>query len=154
MTPGFALVALLALVALATVVGLAWRRSTGRVRRRPESDDDIRAGDLVRPADVGTTEAFGDRVTLLQFSTEFCTYCPATRRLLSAEAARHEGVEHIDVDLTRAPDVATRYNVLQTPTTLILDRRGAIRARIGGPPKPRELESELARLLGDDHDAN
>ncbi|BDZ51409.1 thiol reductase thioredoxin [Frondihabitans sucicola] len=146
MTPGLALAALLALVAVATLAGLVWLKTTGRVRVR--SDDAVT---VVRPVDVETTRAFGERATLLQFSTEFCTFCPATRRLLTSLARQRDGVVHVDVDLTRLPEVARRFAVLQTPTTLVLDHRGAVRARIGGPPNPRALESELARLLGEDH---
>jgi len=145
MNPGFALIVLAALVAVAAAVGVLWQRSTGRVRSRAGARRVV-----VRPADVETTETFGDRVTLLQFSTEVCTFCPATRRFLSDLAGRHDGVVH--VDLTRRPEVARRFNVLQTPTTLLLDHRGTVHSRIGGPPRPRELEAELARLLGDDHD--
>lgn len=145
MTPGLALVALLALVAVATVAGLLWRRTTGRVRQSAGGETQV-----VRPGDVGTEQAFGDRGTLLQFSTEFCTFCPATRRTLSGLADRHDGVVHVDIDLTHAAEIARRFDVLQTPTTLVLDSRGAVRARIGGPPNPRELESELARLFGED----
>ena len=41
-------------------------------------------------------------------------------------------MRHVDVDLTDRPDIADRFHVLQTPTTLILDARGVVRARIGG----------------------
>jgi thiol-disulfide isomerase/thioredoxin len=107
-------------------------------------------GPVVRPEDVRLDADFGKRGTLLQFSTEFCTFCPATRRLLGGLAGRIDGVVHVDVDLTQAPDLAKRFDVLQTPTTLLLDGRGVVRGRIGGPPRPRELEAELARLLGED----
>ena len=137
---------LVALVAVATVAGVLWRRATGRVRRERAEGRAV-----VLPADVGTTEAFGDRGTLLQFSTEFCTYCPSTRRLLSEFASKNPGLVHVDVDLTHAPEIARRFDVLQTPTTLVLDAQGAVHARIGGPPKPRELEAALARLLGEQH---
>ena len=102
-------------------------------------------------ADVRTDEPFGDRATLLQFSTEFCAYCPQTRRVLGGIAERTDGVAHVDVDLTHSPDLAHRFNVLQTPTTLLLDGSGVVRARIGGAPKPVELEASLAAILnGDD----
>ncbi|GAA4164350.1 thioredoxin family protein [Gryllotalpicola daejeonensis] len=102
---------------------------------------------VVTPADVGTDAPFGEKATLLQFSTEFCAYCPATRRVLGALAERNDGVEHIDIDLTHSPELAQRFNVLQTPTTLVLDGSGAVRARIGGAPKRPELEASLAEIL-------
>lgn len=137
-----AVLIVLGLIVVATVVGLVWQRRTGRVTARRASEAEI-----VRPADVRTEAPFGERATLLQFSTEFCTYCPATRKLLGGIAERTDGVTHVDIDLTHSPELAQRFNVLQTPTTLLLDGRGAVRARVGGAPKRAELEASLARIL-------
>jgi len=137
-----AVLVVVGLIVVATVVGLVWQRRNGRVAARPASNAEI-----VRPADVQTEAPFGDRATLLQFSTEFCTYCPATRKLLGGIAEHTDGVTHVDIDLTHSPELAQRFNVLQTPTTLLLDGRGAVRARIGGAPKRPELESTLESIL-------
>lgn len=140
-----AVLVVIGLILVSTLAGLVWKRRTGRVAERAAG-----GAEIVRPADVQTDAPFGERATLLQFSTEFCTYCPATRRLLGHIADRSEGVAHVDVDLTHSPELAQRFNVLQTPTTLLLDARGAVRARIGGAPKRAELEASLARVLGVD----
>ena len=141
-----ALLIVAGLIAASTVVGLLWKRRTGTVSRPAAS-----SAETVRPADVQTEQPFGERATLLQFSTEFCAYCPATRKLLGGIARRTDGVAHVDIDLTHSPELAQRFRVLQTPTTLLLDGRGAVRGRIGGAPKPGELEASLAEILnGDD----
>ena len=134
-----ALVAALALVAAASVIGFVLRSRSGRVRHG--------SGDTVRAADVAAGAPFGDRATLVQFSTEFCSRCPQTRTLLSEVAASRHGVVHLDVDLTHRPDLARRFSVLQTPTTLVLDGNGAVRARIGGAPRRTELVHELDTVL-------
>jgi thiol-disulfide isomerase/thioredoxin len=144
MSPLAAVLAVVGLIAVTTVVGLIWKRRNGRVTVAKDG------AEIVRAADVGTQEPFGERATLLQFSTEFCAYCPATRRLLGALAERTDGVEHVDIDLTHSPELAQRFRVLQTPTTLLLDARGAVRARIGGAPRRDELEASLAHILNGD----
>jgi thiol-disulfide isomerase/thioredoxin len=131
MNPVAIVAILLGLVALATVLGLVWRSRTGRVR--------IGDGNLVRLPEV----PLAGRATLLQFSTEVCAPCVPTRRVLGQIADSTDGVSHVDLDLTHRPDLAARFNVLQTPTTLILDRTGAIRARIGGAPRPLEVRALL-----------
>lgn len=127
-----------ALVAVATLLGLVWQRSNGRIvtTRRPASD----AVEL-----PGVTR--GERATLLQFSTEVCSPCVPTCRLLHEIADTTDGVNHVDLDLTHRPDLAARFGVLQTPTTLILDRAGVIRARIGGAPRQADVRAALADIL-------
>jgi thiol-disulfide isomerase/thioredoxin len=143
MDTGTALLIAGALVAVATVVGLIWQRLRGRTVI-------IEHGETIRPSDVDTTEAFGTSATLLQFSTELCASCPATRRLLGTLAAEHDGIRHVDIDLTERADLARRFDILQTPTTLILDGAGHVRARIGGAPRTDELRRELDHLIGAD----
>ncbi len=141
MNPVAIFVILLGLVALATVVGLLWRAGTGRVREATGDKSRIRVAELSADA-VGGTGA-----TLLQFSTDFCAPCRSTHSLLEAIAAELGGVEHVDVDVTTRADLATRFNLLQSPTTFILDGRGTVRARIGGAPRPADLRAELDRIL-------
>ncbi|GAA3860380.1 hypothetical protein GCM10022381_01080 [Leifsonia kafniensis] len=141
----FALV--LALVAVATGLGLVWRRRQGRVRAVGTSSH---AG-LIQPADVASSAPFGAHATLLQFSTDFCARCPGTHRLLGAVADARPGVVHLDVDLTHRADLANRFNILQTPTTIVLDGSGRIRARVSGVPDRGQLARQLDELLRSDN---
>ncbi|CAN5371686.1 thioredoxin family protein [soil metagenome] len=153
MSPTTVLV-VIALIGATTAIGLLWRKRQGTAKR---ATDDRRthspgapSGGVSAPAlvaeDFGSDLRFGSRATLLQFSTEFCSSCPATRTRLSAIADDRDGVAHIDVDLTHRGDLANRYRILQTPTTFVLDGRGAVRARIGGAPRPGVIEAELENI--------
>lgn len=128
------LIVVTGLVALATAVGFTVRSQTGRVRRVSR--------DLDLPAGV----ALGAQATLLQFSTEVCSPCRATHTVLDSIATSTPGVAHIDLDLTHRPELAQQYNILQTPTTLILDSTGTVRARIGGAVKRDVVRTELERI--------
>jgi len=128
------------LVVLATALGLVWRSRQGRVRHT-----DGRT--TVRAADVPGVRRFARGATLLQFSTEVCAPCAATRTVLGDVAHSRSGVAHIDLDVTHRPDLASRFHVMQTPTTLILDGRGVVRARIGGAPRRDTVQAELDRIL-------
>ncbi|MFF1573298.1 TlpA family protein disulfide reductase [Leifsonia sp. NPDC058292] len=134
---------LLGVVVVATAIGLLWRARTGRVRAST-------AGETVRPAEVGAA-GFGSGATLLQFSTEFCAPCRSTARVLGGIGAERDGVEHVEIDLTNRPDLAKRFGILQTPTTLVLDGRGTVRARIGGAARPAEVRAAIEDLLGSNH---
>lgn len=127
-----------ALLLAASALGLLLRTTTGRARR-------VR-GPAVSAAELGAAE-LGARVTLLQLSTPMCTQCPPTARLLRAEAAARPGVAHLEVDVSERIALADRFQVLQTPTTLLLDAEGCVRGRIGGRPRPDVLARELDLLL-------
>lgn len=139
-SPLLALAALAVLAAVATALGLLQRARAGRVTQG--------SGTRVSPAEVGSTEEFGERATLVQFSTPTCALCPGTARLLSGIAAANPGVVHLEVDLTRHPEVADRFGVLQTPTTLLVDAGRHVHARIGGAPRSDDLDRELQTVLG------
>ncbi|MCK6067014.1 MULTISPECIES: TlpA family protein disulfide reductase [Microbacterium] len=140
-----ACLALAVLLAAAFVGGLVFRRNSTRARRHIPHE-------VIQPERLGA-DGLGENATLLQFSTEMCNRCPGVHRMLSAVAADHEGVRHLDVDLTYRPDIAQHFRVLQTPTTLILDRDGAVQSRIGGVPGRDVLELELTRLTAETADA-
>jgi thiol-disulfide isomerase/thioredoxin len=121
-------------IAVATVLGLAWRRSQGRVRTAKMSSLPAELRKLVDPA---------SSVTLLQISTTFCAPCRHTRVLLADLAGRTEGLTHVDFDVTDHPEIATSLGVRSTPTTLAVDREGVELMRVGGVPKRDALLDAL-----------
>lgn len=127
-----------ALVVVAVGAGVVYRRTQGRART-------VDSAEVVDPRRLGA-DGLGEEATLLQFSTEMCSRCPGVHRMLSDIADGRDGVRHLDVDLTHRPDIAQHFRVLQTPTTLVLDRNGAIRTRFGGTPGRAVVELELTRL--------
>lgn len=134
-----ALIGISVLLTLTVALGIGLRMLQRRTRGRI-------AYDVVGPDLLGA-EPLGTEATLLQFSTDFCTRCPSVHRELGRVADQHPGVVHLDVDLTNRPDLAKQFHVLQTPTTLILDRDGVIQTRFGGVPGRGVVELELERVI-------
>ena len=85
----------------------------------------------------------GQKVTFLQFSSEFCTACRQTAKLYSELEQVHPEILHIEVDITNRIDLANKFNILQTPTTLVLDSRGRVTSRIGGAVKQQTIQDEI-----------
>jgi thiol-disulfide isomerase/thioredoxin len=135
----------LGLVALASVAGWYWKARTGRIKL-------IKRGELVDLAKLDARKAgkkvtkFGKKATLLQFSTQVCTQCRQTAKLFSELEREHRDLLHLEVDLTDRLDLAAHFGVLQTPTTLVLGCNGRVLARVGGAPKPNEIQTELEKL--------
>jgi len=129
-----ALIAVVALVTVAVIAGVVWRVRDGR-RRAGAGAIDLSGLGVAR-----------GRVSLVQFSTETCTRCPQVRRMLQGIAAAHDGVDHVDVDLTHRPDLARRHRVLSTPTTFLIGTDDSLIARFTGAPRRADIESALAEL--------
>jgi thiol-disulfide isomerase/thioredoxin len=129
MNPWLVAAALGGLVAFATVLGVFWKSQQGRVRSGYGRVSDIE---------------LGSRATLLQLSTEVCAPCRATARVLDEISG--DDVHHVEVDINERPDLVARFNVLQTPTTFILDRDGTVRARIGGAVRRDIILTELEKV--------
>jgi hypothetical protein len=128
------------LLVVSTGLGLLWKASTGRARSgRARSSHAI-------PLDLADVPA-GSQATLLQFSTAMCSACPPTRRLLGSIAAQTHGVQHVEINLTDRPELATRFAIFQTPTTLVVDAAGVVRTRISGAPRPEVVHAVLRPLL-------
>ncbi|REJ06137.1 thioredoxin [Microbacterium bovistercoris] len=132
MDPIVALAVAGALLVGTLVVGFVWQARDGRRRsghgRRVDAED---------------TGALAPRATLVQFSTELCARCPQVRRMLGQVADAHDGVVHTEVDLTHRTDLASKYHVLQTPTTFLVDAAGVVRARFNGVPRRADVEEAL-----------
>ena len=143
------LTVLLGLVALATALGLVWRARTGRIQR---SKIPVAAAADENRITIPGAASFGTRITLLQFSTAACAICPTVHTQLSALADEFDdgtgSVVHVEVDVSARPEIANQFNLLQSPTTFILDGNGVLQARIGGAPKINDLRAELDRMLG------
>lgn len=140
MTVVTAVAVLLGVLAVATVLGLVLRSRTGSART-------VRGVGSTTARGIAPAEAFGARATLVQFSTPTCARCPGTRRQLDALAAQHPGVARLEIDVADRTEVAARYNVMQTPTVLLVDADHAVRTRFGGPPRPAELSAALTAVL-------
>jgi thiol-disulfide isomerase/thioredoxin len=99
----------------------------------------------ITPPPPGTP---GPQVTLLQFSSAFCAPCRTTRVVLADVAESVDGVRHVEVDAESHLDEVRALGILRTPTTLVLDGQGRIRARASGAPRKGEVLAALGPLLG------
>jgi thiol-disulfide isomerase/thioredoxin len=125
-------------LAAATLLGLWWRRRSGQLRATvPTPGTDL--------TELGVTP--GVPVTLLQFSSAFCTPCRATRLVCAEVAGRFEGVRHVEVDAEEHLDAVRRLDIWRTPTVLVVDGTGAIVYRASGTPTRAHVIAAIAPLL-------
>lgn len=128
--------------AVVVAAGFAlWRMlRDGRVRARRGSP----AGNVL--AGTPWADDLGERATLVQFSSAFCAPCRAARRTLADAAALVPGVVHVEVDAESHLELVRALGILRTPTTIIVDPRGAELARASGAPTRDQVLAQLGAL--------
>ena len=115
-------------LAASVVVALFLRWKNGRFATAGESRD----ADRLTRDDLGAP--LGERATLVQFSSAFCTPCRATRQVLTQVVDLVPGVTTVEIDAESQLDLVRRLDILRTPTVLVLDADGTISSRASGAP--------------------
>lgn len=133
-------VPILIVLGLATVYGLWYQRTRGKIRQSHSALENQGLTAEILGNELGT------RGTLVQFSSAFCTPCRATRALLENIVADRPDIRHIDIDAEAHLELVRKLDIRSTPTTLILDSRGVEVGRAVGAPNRGEVLSALSAL--------
>lgn len=142
---------LIVALAIATAAGAAMKLRAGKIQSFDRTD---RAGSPETSASVNVlTEGdlgapLGERATLVQFSTEFCAFCPQTRELLTELSGENPGVKFVEVDAAENMELTRRFKVFSTPTVLVLRPDGEVAARSSGRQQKAALSQSLRSVLG------
>ncbi|MEN9749321.1 MAG: hypothetical protein RL149_399 [Actinomycetota bacterium] len=139
------LILVAAVVLIAISAGFYWKVSTGRAKRI-NTGEQIDLKQLAATKNGQPVSKFGKRVTFLQFSSEMCSQCAQTARLFRDLESHSDDILHIEVDITNRLDLARKFHILQTPTTLVLDHTGRVTSRIGGAAKAQTIQDEIGHF--------
>jgi thiol-disulfide isomerase/thioredoxin len=102
------------------------------------------AGPVLTRTELGLP--LGERATLVQFSTAFCTPCRATRRILGEVAGMIDGVAHVEIDAESHLDLVRRLDIRRTPTVLVVGPDGRIVKRASGQPRKADVMAAIDEL--------
>ncbi|WP_061963361.1 thioredoxin family protein [Demequina aurantiaca] len=128
------IIVIVGLLAVASLAFLWWSRRNGVVRH-------VELPGTLSSESLGTPRGF--RATFVQFSTPMCAKCPGTAVLLKQVASEYKDVVHIEIDATERLDLARRFDVMRTPTILVLNTDGVVVARMSGPPSIAQAREAL-----------
>ena len=127
---------LLILLALATGIGFRLKATQGRIKQKK--------GLQISASEIGTS--LGDRATVVQFSTTFCSSCRAAKVLISDVVSKRSDVTYVEIDAESNLELVRKLDIRSTPTTLFLDKKGFEIARAVGAPKRDQVTSAINRL--------
>ncbi len=127
---------LLILLALATGIGFRLRATQGRIKQKK--------GLQISSSEIGTS--LGQRATVVQFSTSFCSSCRAAKVLISDEVSKQSDIKYVEIDAESNLELVRRLDIRSTPTTLFLNKKGFEIARAVGAPKRDQIIAAINRL--------
>ncbi len=120
----------------ASGIGIYYQRRNGVIKRKKRlrlSPAELRSG-------------YGDRATIVQFSTTFCSSCRAAKGLIKDVVKDQSDIAYLEIDAESNLDLVRKVDIKSTPTTLFLDKDGFEIARATGAPKRDQLIKVVASL--------
>jgi thiol-disulfide isomerase/thioredoxin len=127
---------LVLILLISTLVGLLYRRKNGVIRKKRR----------LHISEAEFAGAYGERVTILQFSTAFCSQCRAAKSLISDVVKDQTDISYLEIDAESNLALVRKVDVRSTPTTIFLDKGGFEIARATGAPKRDQLQKVIASL--------
>jgi thiol-disulfide isomerase/thioredoxin len=119
-------------LALAIAFGVWYTRSRGEFRKKKTIN-----GPKLDAAIVGVE--LGSRVTMVQFSSAFCSPCRATKALLEDMVKTMPDVRYAHIDAESNLELVRKLDIRSTPTTLFLNSDGIEVGRAMGTPKRSQV---------------
>ena len=123
------LLPLLLLISLTSVIGLLLRAKKGVIKK----------GTRVKISEGEFDGKYGSRLTILQFSTTFCSECRTAKAIVKDVVKGYKDIIYVEVDAESNLDLVRRVDIRSTPTTIFLDSKGFEVARAKGAPKRDQL---------------
>jgi thioredoxin-related protein len=123
------LLLLLLLISITSVIGLTLRAKKGVIKK----------GSRLKISEGEFEGKYGSRLTILQFSTTFCSECRTAKAIVKDVVKEYKDITYVEVDAESNLDLVRRVDIRSTPTTIFLDRKGFEIARAKGAPKRDQL---------------
>ena len=123
------LLPLLLLISITSVIGLTLRAKKGVIKK----------GSRLKISEGEFTGKYGSRLTILQFSTTFCSECRTAKAIVKDVVKDYKDITYVEVDAESNLDLVRRVDIRSTPTTIFLDSKGFEIARAKGAPKRDQL---------------
>jgi len=127
---------LVLILLISTLVGLLYRSKNGVIRKKRR----------LHISEAEFAGRYGERVTILQFSTTFCSACRAAKALISDVVKDQKDISYLEIDTESNLALVRKVDVRSTPTTIFLDKGGFEIARATGAPKRDQLQKVIASL--------
>ena len=127
---------LVLILLISTAIGFWYRSKNGVIRKKRR----------LHISEAEFAGRYGERITILQFSTTFCSQCRAAKALINDVVKDEKDISYLEIDAESNLALVRKVDVRSTPTTIFLDKDGYEIARATGAPKRDQLQKVIASL--------
>ena len=127
---------LVLILLISTAIGFWYRSKNGVIRKKRR----------LHISEAEFAGRYGERITILQFSTTFCSQCRAAKALITDVVKDEKDISYLEIDAESNLALVRKVDVRSTPTTIFLDKDGYEIARATGAPKRDQLQKVIASL--------
>ena len=127
---------LVLILLISTAIGFWYRSKNGVIRKKRR----------LHISEAEFAGRYGERITILQFSTTFCSQCRAAKALISDVVKDEKDISYLEIDAESNLALVRKVDVMSTPTTIFLDKDGYEIARATGAPKRDQLQKVITSL--------
>ena len=127
---------LVLILLISTAIGFWYRSKNGVIRKKRR----------LHISEAEFAGRYGSRITILQFSTTFCSQCRAAKALINDVVKDEKDISYLEIDAESNLALVRKVDVRSTPTTIFLDKDGYEIARATGAPKRDQLQKVIASL--------
>ena len=139
------------ILALTTVFGLYWRSQQGKLKTPAVASNQIsneEISKIIRHKSSFMVNSdlldqhqmqLGKNVTLLQFSSAFCSPCKATAHVISQIVTGMDDVVYIQVASEENLKLVEKFDIKSTPTVIFFNRDGLEVGRAVGIPTKEQV---------------
>jgi thioredoxin-related protein len=125
-------------ILISTLFGVYLKINRGKLIRTYQQKSEF--------AQILPNEKLADEITLILFSTEYCSICPRVKTQINEILQGQIGIKLIEVDAVKNIEVAKKLHVKSSPTVIIFDRAGNEEGRIIGAPKKNEIINTIQKV--------
>ena len=123
---------------LASAFGFWWKQNQGRVRSAKGPHNFITKNEL--GIDLGA------RVTIVQFSTAFCSPCKATATIIQNLVKDVNDVTYLQIQSEENLKLVEKFDIKSTPTVIFFNSQGMEVGRATGTPSNEHVLAAIASV--------
>jgi thiol-disulfide isomerase/thioredoxin len=123
---------------LASAFGFYWRSQQGKLKTPSKIHN------FVSKDEIGIDLA--ERVTIVQFSSAFCSPCKATAQIISTLIKDMDDVKFVQIKSEENLQMVEKYDIKSTPTVIFFNSHAMEVGRAVGIPTSQQVLASIAAV--------